>query len=440
MSLATGLLLTLALPLQDPGIGTILEPAPGVMRAVSYEAWLDSPGGRLAFGLELASEEGSWQAWLRNGPERIEVPEVLYDRDAGVLTLAMPHYDATVEATVHEAGRRLEGRWRKRRGLDRWGELPFHATVVDSIGPAAVAPLAQLAPRWRIDFSSSEDDAVGLFTLNPDGSVHGTILTTLGDYRYLAGGIVGSRLRLSCFDGAHAFLFDAQLQDDGTLAGRFWSGDSWEESWTAVADPDVALPDSFAQVPLAPGIDPAEPLPLAGLRFPDETGAMRDLGDPAFRGKVTVISLFGSWCPNCNDEAVLWAELDELYHDRGLRIVGLAFELTGERERDIQQLGRFRARFDLEHPLLLAGTADKKKAREAFPLLAQVKSYPTAIFLDHTGRVRAIHSGFSGPATGAAHERLRAGYLDLIETLLAEAEAAEEATSSDSSEAADQTE
>jgi hypothetical protein len=32
--------------------------------------------------------------------------------------------------------------------------------------------------------------------------------------------------------------------------------------------------------------------------------------------------------------------------------------------------------------------------------------------------VRAIHTGFSGPATGEAHERLRASFERLVEDLL----------------------
>jgi thiol-disulfide isomerase/thioredoxin len=180
------------------------------------------------------------------------------------------------------------------------------------------------------------------------------------------------------------------------------------------------LPDAFAEVQLAPGLDPAAPLPLKSLSYPSLDGPARTLDDPELHGKATIISLFGSWCPNCNDEAALWAELYELYYPRGLRIIGLGFELSGEVERDKKQLLRFRERWNLRYPIFLAGSADKEKAQLAFPLLAQVKSFPTALFLDGSGRVRAIHSGFAGPATGQTGARLRARYVELIELLLAE--------------------
>ena len=84
--------------------------------------------------------------------------------------------------------------------------------------------------------------------------------------------------------------------------------------------------------------------------------------------------------------------------------------------------GPFAAKHGATYPMLVAGLADKQKASAAFPALDRIRSYPTAIFLDAQGKVRAVHSGFSGPATGAAYDELRAEYERLIEELLAEAE------------------
>lgn len=402
-----------------------------------YRAWLDSPGGALPFGLEMSGEPGHWQVHLVNGEERILVPESRWDHETDELIFAMPHYDSEIRAQVSLEGSRFDGTWRKRRGLDRWVEMPFHAVAGKEhrFHPQPALPGEQLdhdaqghsrfEGRWAVQFESSEDLAVGIFEEGEDHRIQGTFLTTLGDYRFLAGRHDGSRLRLSCFDGAHAFLFQATLGADHSLQGDFWSSDSWHETWTAVADPNISLPDSFDEVQWDSSID------LDTLRYPDADGNLRSLGDPRLRGKVTILSVFGSWCPNCNDEAVLWSELHARYAERGLGIIGLAFELTGEQERDRRQVARFRARHDLQYPVLLCGTANKEAAQKAFPAVDRIKSFPTAIFLDHEGHPRAIHSGFAGPATGKEHERLRASYIDLIETLLAEADAAEQATEVD---------
>lgn len=426
---------------------------PGAPQRGPWRAWFDSPGGELPFGLELRvvvyAKEARWAATLLNGEERIVVPSVSWEASEQRLELDMPHYDSRITATVSADGTQMDGHWRKRRGLTRWTDMPFHARFYDAPNDAEVGLLervvaprflpaeallsdaaggaaggvemhAPLAQRWRLEFPSSPDPAVGIFKQGPDNLVTGTILTTLGDYRFLAGRRDDTHLRLSCFDGAHAFLFDAQLQNAGVLVGMFYSSDSWQENWIGTADAHAALPDAFSEIQLAPGLDPTAALPLKGLSYPSIDGAVRALDEPEFHGKATIISLFGSWCPNCNDEAALWAELYELYYPRGLRIIGLGFELTGEAERDKKQLQRFRERWKLRYPIFLAGSADKEKAQQAFPLLGQVKSFPTALFLDSSGRVRAIHSGFAGPATGLAGVRLRARYVELIELLLAE--------------------
>ena len=128
--------------------------------------------------------------------------------------------------------------------------------------------------------------------------------------------------------------------------------------------------------------------------------------------------MFGSWCPNCHDEAPYLAELHRRYKDRGLSILALAFELTGDLERDTRQVEIYKRRYGIEFPVLVAGLADKKEASKAFPLLDRVRSYPTTVFMDADGRVRAVHTGFAGPATGKEHAKLRAEFERLIEELL----------------------
>ena len=58
--------------------------------------------------------------------------------------------------------------------------------------------------------------------------VTGTLRTNTGDYRYLEGIVDGDSLRLSTFDGAHAFLFTAKVTDS-SLSGTFYSGNHFKE-------------------------------------------------------------------------------------------------------------------------------------------------------------------------------------------------------------------
>lgn len=387
-----------------------------------WRAWLDVPGGELPFELESQGRPGEISFTIFNGSEAIPVPQVSATVADGV-RLGFPHYDSEIRAQPGLEGARLDGTWRKRRGPNTWTEIPFHAALgaaprfaLAAGGDGGAADPAAWSGRWAVRFADAADPAVGVFFARADGVAQGTFLTTLGDHRFLAGNASATELRLSTFDGAHAFLFRATLDAEGRLTGDFWSGATHHETWTAQRDPAASVPDPFAAV--APA---STAPPLSSLAFLDLDGTERKLDDPAFAGKARVISLMGSWCPNCHDEARLWAELHARYADRGLSIVSLGFELGGDPARDLEQLRRFRERHGVRWPILLGGPADKEAAARAFPLLTRVQSFPTAVFLDAAGRVRYVHSGFAGPATGIEHERQRLAYERVIETLLAEA-------------------
>jgi thiol-disulfide isomerase/thioredoxin len=385
---------------------------------------LTSEGGALPFLLRVQDE----RAVVINGDERLVVPLAPASDESGVLRL---EFDVDSSLSLRGEPRRpgrMIGAWTLERGALPRTEMVATATRLDPAGDArrffdeadAVAEdgapdeaePAGLAPRYRVEFSSSDEPAVGLFETFPGGIVHGTFLTTTGDYRYLAGDFDGRRLRLSCFDGAHAFLFEARRADDGTLSGDFWSRDSWHETFTAVPDENAALPDGFGIASVDEAVDPGS------LTFTDLEGESRRLDDEAFTGKARVWVVFGSWCPNCHDATRLWAELHRRYRDRGLSVVGLAFERSDDLAHERAKVRAFVERQGIEFPVLIAGLADKDAASRAFPVLDRVRAFPTTLFLDAEGAVRAVHSGFSGPATGEAHAALVERFEALVEELL----------------------
>jgi hypothetical protein len=108
------------------------------------------------------------------------------------------------------------------------------------------------------------------------------------------------------------------------------------------------------------------------------------------------------------------------YRSRGLEVVGLAYEVTGDTAIDRRQLRRYRDKFDITFPLLLAGINDTDAAAATLPQLSGFTSFPTTLFLGRDGRIRRVHAGFYGPATGAQHGRLLREYEREIERLLEE--------------------
>lgn len=401
------------------GLASALPAANESQTATVLRAVLASPGGELPFHLELlrASPAGPvTSAVIRNGSERIELTNVAVD--AGRLEIHIDHYASSITAVPRDGGRIWDGTWTRSGRGGKVTRMAFFAMADPGyrFGPLNVeggAPQAEISGRWRATFSQSSEPAIGEFRRAADGTVEGTFLTPGGDYRYLAGDFADGRLRLSCFDGSHAYLFDARLQEDGTLAGHFWSGDSWHETWTAQRDDAAQLPDGFSMVQTTGRAE------LSQLCFRDLEGRERCLAELIGDGRACVLEIFGSWCPNCLDASRLLDELQDKYAGRGLRVIGLAWEYTGDFQQDAAQVRRYLAHCRTKYPVLYGGPADREEIARKLPFIAGVKAYPTIIFLAADGTVNAIYTGFSGPATGGAYQQLRADFERIIERGLA---------------------
>ena len=149
---------------------------------------------------------------------------------------------------------------------------------------------------------------------------------------------------------------------------------------------------------------------------------MVSLSDERFKDKVVLVQLMGSYCPNCLDETRFYSKFYEANKDKGLEIVALAFENAKTKEKAIKGIIRMKERVGLNYEILLAqiGTNDKGKAQEKMPMLNKVVSYPTTIYLDRTGKVRKIHTGFNGPATGEKYISFQKEFNAFMEMLLSE--------------------
>ncbi|MEM7588145.1 MAG: TlpA disulfide reductase family protein [Acidobacteriota bacterium] len=393
----------------------------------SWRAVLSSPGGELPFTLSIQgeSEAGELTAVAHNGAE--EAPFSRVERSASRVTLHMDWYDAEITADLAADGESMQGTWRKTIP-DGNSSLPFRAVRGDErrFLPAAEAAAggtesssaaSDITGDWAAELTDDDGTEVARAEFSQQGDVvTGTFLTPTGDYRFLEGSFENGLLRLSTFDGAHAFLFQASLEQDGSLTGDFWSRDTYHATWTArrAEEGEQILPDAWQEVQLT-----NEDGKFA-FEFPDLEGNPLSLADSRFAGKVVLVNIFGSWCPNCNDEAPLLAQWYREYQDQGLEIVGLAYEFSGDPERDRVVVGKFAERHGIEYPLLLAGISDKAAAGATLPDLTAVLSYPTTVFIGRDGKVRRIHSGFSGPGTGDHYDKLVAKLESTIEELLAE--------------------
>lgn len=388
----------------------------------TYRAVLTSPGGDLPFRLTFGQGgPGVITATVGNGPETVTFSSVTLQGDT--LKLRFDGYDSDIVAHVDPSGRALKGSWSKQAGKER-PSMPFTAVPVESAraprfaprsGPPGDTAVTDVSGAWDVVFKEDGVDSAARAEFEQKGmTLLGTFLTPTGDYRYLEGDYGDGVLRLSCFDGGHAFLFVARAQKDGSLAGDFWSRTASHATWraTRAKGKDSAMPDAFGTTTVK------NPSGRLRFHFPDLDGHAVSLADDRFRGKVVLVDLFGSWCPNCNDQAPVLEDLYRTYHDKGLEIVGLAYEMTGVPGRDAVYVRKYAERHHIGYPLLLAGTSDKSEASETLPDLSGVLAFPTLVFVARDGAVKAIHTGFEGPGTGAHFTELKKKYTALVEELL----------------------
>jgi thiol-disulfide isomerase/thioredoxin len=273
--------------------------------------------------------------------------------------------------------------------------------------------------RWSVFFKSksgNQSPAVGEFQQNGN-KVTGTFLTPGGDYRFLQGIVDGDSLKLSTFDGGHAFLFTALIKNNNTItSGYFYSGISAPEFWSAQKNDQAALPDGYDQTHLKAGED------HLNFHFKSIDCKEVSINDPVYKNKVVVIQVMGSWCPNCMDETSF---LSQYYHqnkNRGVEVIALAYERSEDFNRSVASINRFRNRFHVEYPMLVTGVTlnDPLKTEKTLPQLDDIKVFPTSIFIDKKGKVRKIYGGFEGPGTGAHYLEFQKEFNQIIDSLLAE--------------------
>ncbi len=356
-------------------------------------------------------EEGKLAMEIYNADEKIYVDEITVTKDS--IFIKLPVFEGYIAGEF--SPETIDGVF-KVESLDR--EVSFTASYgVKERFKEASASNFDVTGSWEAAFSPNTDRsymAVGIFEQNGN-KVTGTFRTTTGDYRYLEGVQQGDSLKLSTFDGAHAYLFKAKVSDS-LLDGVFYSGNHYKEPFVAKRNENFDLPQTDELTFLKEGYE------KLAFSFPDASGNTVSLDDEEFRDKVVVVQVMGTWCPNCLDETKFLVEYLKDNASRDVRVIALAFEYVKTPEAAFKAINRLKERIGVEYPILLAqyASSDKALAQDKLPMLNHILSYPTTIIIDRSGKVRKIHTGFNGPATGDKYLSFKTDFYDLIDQLLAE--------------------
>lgn len=379
-----------------------------------YRALLHLPGGDAPFGLEIAQEQQRYVLYLINGAERTRVSNVQVTD--GQITALFPGYENSLRATVHRD--RLEGSVTLIKAGGKEQVIPFVATLGDTYRFYAEASTdnADVDGTWDATFTDDKGEtskAILLLEQHHD-RVTGSAMTPTGDHRFLEGQVHGDELQLSTFAGGLAYLYKLKVGANGALDGDYWQGLASHEKVVARRNDAATLEGAGKQTALRDSTQ------RFAFTFPDVDGKPVSLGDARFRGKVVLVTLGGTWCPNCHDEAQFLMPFYREHREQGFEVIALMFERHGEFATAARAVRHYREDLGIEFPTLVAGLSETEEASKALPTLSGVYGYPTAILVDRNGVVRSIHTGFAGPATGRHHDEYVKEFREEVERLLAE--------------------
>lgn len=359
----------------------------------------------IPFDMELKYHKNQPNISIINGPEKIEL--ILLKKRHNTYTYTFPAIDSELNVQFDTNGTQLRATWTNHNK-----SVPVTIPITAYLSKenrflVKGDPSFNFSGRWDVLFKDGDEHAIGIF--KQEGNViSGTFLTEKGDYRYLAGNVdANNTLYLSCFDGLRAHQFVANLDKNKQLQGIYYNGQTYQTTWVGRINNTAELrnPDSLIQLKSnAPFTFDA--LKLNGKLF--HFTPKKNCG--------AVIQIMGSWCPNCIDETNYFKKIYPFYKNKGIEFYAISFEIGKTVKEQLRRLKTFAKRTAIPYNIFLGGEKGAKEASLAFPLLSEVFSFPTTIFIDKSGKIRRIHTGFSGPGTGQAYN----DYKLATETLLNE--------------------
>ena len=396
------------------------KPAPPELGEGVWRGVLDIQGHDLAFNFAVQKDSSNdYNVFIKNAAENLLLDEITFEEDSVVMTLHI--FDAVLKAKVD--GDSLKGYFIK--NFVKNYRIPFRAAYNQDYRFSesnAASPYQNFEGKYEVTFVNESDTtpAVGIFTHKAGNIVEGTFLTPTGDYRFLEGNAIDDKLFLSTFDGNYAYLFAAEKTSDSTLRGDYWSGLTWHQTWTATLNDQVSLPDAESLTYLKEGYEKIE------FKFPDVNGKLVSPSDEKYKNKVVILQLFGTWCPNCMDETKFLSPWYKENKDRGVEIIGIAYEQKPEFEYASERVKKMISKMDVEYDFVIGGTRDKAEASKTLPMLNRVVAFPTTIYIGKDGKVKKIHTGFSGPGTGIYYQQFIERFNETVNELLNENLALEE--------------
>lgn len=365
----------------------------------------------LPFTFNVFYADGLPTITIFNAEENIVIEDITQKGDS--VFFRMPVFDSEFKVRIFPG--MMQGNWINYARKDKH-VIPFEAMFNQTQRfKGASIVRSNFDGKWEVTFGAGTKDstkAIGIFRQKMQ-KVTGTFLTESGDYRYLEGIADGTKLYLSCFDGAHAFLFVGTMNGYDEINGTFYSGAHWQEQWRAKKNDKFQLRDPYS---ITRSVK-KEPLKFT---YPNLEGKKISLDDEKYKDKVVIVQIMGSWCPNCMDETAYLGQLYNNYKDKGVEIIALAYEKTDNFDKASKNVMRLRDKYGARYEFLITGLSGAQAAGKSLPWLSSVTAFPTTLYLNKKHEIAKIYTGYNGPATGSAYLKMKESTESLINELIKE--------------------
>ncbi|KAA6439368.1 TlpA family protein disulfide reductase [Dyadobacter flavalbus] len=266
-----------------------------------------------------------------------------------------------------------------------------------------ITPKADLSGKWVLKITpdasagnQAAPDRVAVFE-QKGNKLNGIILTVSGDSRELEGDVQGDEFRLSGVTGSSPAYVKGKINSDNSISGAI-GANAHPVLFEGIKDDKAALPDAYALTFLKPGYEKLD------FTFPDLNGKPVSLSDEKYKGKVVVIEIMGSWCPNCIDQITFLAPWYKENKSKGVEAIALAFEAKDDMTFAKNALTKLKNRYDMQYDILFAGKTGANAVADKLPAIDKFLAFPTTIIIGRDGKVKEIHTGFSGKGTGQFYQ------------------------------------
>jgi peroxiredoxin len=393
------------------------NPKPKFIKEGKWRGEFTVSESKVPFNFELKGKDAEHAVFtLINGSRRDNFHVKSVGTDS--VYIKMNTYDAALVAKIEDDGS-LSGEYRSLVPGFRGNSLPFTAEYGKTyrfVEPGKdVAPKADLTGKWEIKTYSKEAVPASIALLKQKGNkLTGVVMTVVGDTRELEGTVQGDEFALSGFTGPSPFSIKGKINADGSISGEEGFGIYKNLKFDAAKKTEVELPDPYKLTFLKEGYKKLD------FSFPGIDGKQVSLSDNKYKGKVVIVEIIGTWCPNCTDQTVFLSPWFNKNHQRGVEAIALGFEQKDSLEYAKYTLGKLKEKYEINYDIAFGGLADKKLVSQKLPALNKFIAFPTTIIIDRKGDVREIYTGYTGTVTGKYHEDYEKKFNKLLDELIAE--------------------